>query len=96
MSSFLGKVWTLLKVPVNRLIDLLQAKFPANRIVVLLTPLAFAPAAGYVTAYVAQHFPGLPQFSAAQITGLFVTGALIAFGKAYKWLDGWQASQGLK
>lgn len=65
-------------------------KFPPNRVVVLLTPLVFAPAAGFVTVWVGRHFPGLPAFSSAQLMALFVTGALIALAKAYAWLNGWQ------
>jgi hypothetical protein len=78
----------------NGLIDKLQETFPPNRVVALLTPLAFAPAAGYVTVQVARFLPGA--FTASQLTAVFIAGALIAFGKAYKWLDGWQKHEQAK
>jgi len=77
----------------NRLIDFLQEKFPVNRVVVLLTPIAFVPAAGWVTAYVGQHFPGLPTFGPGAVTGFFIAGALSALTAAYKWIDGWQVHE---
>ncbi|HVY79310.1 MAG TPA: hypothetical protein VG898_12475 [Solirubrobacterales bacterium] len=86
----LRKLWTLVSAPINKAIDSLQAKFPPNRIVVLLTPLVFVPAATWVTGYVAEHFPGLPQLSSGAVSGLMATGALSALAAAYKWLDGWQ------
>lgn len=72
------------------LIDKVQAAFPVNRVVVLLTPLVFVPASAWVSAYVAEHFPGLPQFSSGQVTAVAVSGAVIAGTAAYKWIDGWQ------
>lgn len=74
---------------INAWIDKLQAAFPPNRVVVLLTPLVFAPAAGWVAAYVAEHFPGL-SLDESTLTGVFVAGALSAVALAYKWVDGWQ------
>ncbi len=74
----------------NALIDRFQAAFPVNRIVVLLTPIVFVPAASWVTGYVAVHFPGLPAFTSAQVTGFMVAGAVSALAAGYKWLDGWQ------
>jgi hypothetical protein len=62
----------------------------ANRIVALLTPLVFAPAAGWVTAWAARNAPGLPPLDSTQLTALFITGATVAFGKAALWLHGWQ------
>lgn len=76
----------------NRLIDFLQEKFPPNRVVILLTPLVFAPASGWVAAYVAEHFPGLSLDEAA-VTGVFIAGALSAVTLAYKWVDGWQKAE---
>jgi hypothetical protein len=60
-----------------------------NRIVVLLTPV-FAALAGWLTEWVAQHFPGTPNLDKGQLTVLFVAGATFAFGKAALWLHGWQ------
>lgn len=65
----------------------------ANRIVALLTPLIFAPAAGWLTAWAARNAPGLPPLDSTQVTALFITGATIAFGKAALWLHGWQKSE---
>lgn len=72
----------------NRGINYLQKKFPVNRVVVLLTPLAFAPAAGFVSVEAAK-LTGIA-ISPATMLGLFTTGAAVAGAKAYKWLDGWQ------
>ncbi len=68
-----------------------RAAWPVNRVVTLLTPLVFAPAAGYVATWVPQHVPGIAfQPSRAQLVGLFALGATRALVIAYKWLDGWQ------
>lgn len=71
-------------------IDKIQATFPVNRIVTLLTPLAFVPASAWISGYVAEHFPGLPPLSSGSVTGIMVAGALAALTAAYKWIDGWQ------
>jgi hypothetical protein len=76
----------------NRAIDYGQEKFPPNRVVVLLTPLVFAPAAGYVTALVAKQIPGV-SLDSGQLTALFIAGGTAAVVKAYKWLDGWQKEE---
>lgn len=73
----------------NRGIDYAQEKFPPNRVVVLLTPLVFAPAAGYISALVAKQVPGV-HLDSAEVAGVFVAGGTAAVVKAYKWLDGWQ------
>jgi len=70
----------------------LQAKFPVNRIVVLLTPV-FVTLSGYASAWMAEHFPGLPQFTSAQITGFMVAGAVAGLTAAYRWLKGWEAHE---
>src|SRR5215218_3847493 len=61
-----------------------------NRVVAVLTPLVFAPAAGWIAAWAARNLPGLPTFDPAQVTAVFIAGATIAFGKAALWLRGWQ------
>lgn len=66
-----------------------------NRIVTLLGPTVFAPLAGFISLWVAQHFPGIdmPQDKVAgalSTAAIFVIGALIAHLKSSKWLDGWQ------
>lgn len=77
----------------NRAIDYLQKKFPPNRVVVLLTPLVFAPAAGYVATLVAKQVPGV-HLDSSQLVALFIAGGTAAVVKAYKWLDGWQKGVG--
>jgi hypothetical protein len=60
-----------------------------NRVVAVLTPLVFAPLAGAVAAWLAEHFPG---FSVDQnsLEEIFIAGALIALAPAAQWLHGWQ------
>jgi hypothetical protein len=60
-----------------------------NRVVAVLTPLVFAPLAGAIAAWLAKNVPGA-NVSSDQLTGIFITGALIAFGKSAQWLHGWQ------
>jgi hypothetical protein len=74
----------------NQIIDRLQDRFPPAKVVTLLTPLIFVPAALYVSGYVAEHFPGLPEFTSGQVTAFMVAGALAAVTAAYKRVDGWQ------
>lgn len=76
----------------NSAIDRLQRSLPPNRIAVLLTPLLFAPAAGFVSALVAQWVPGV-ELDPLEVTAVFVAGAAAAVAKAYKWLDGWQRDE---
>jgi hypothetical protein len=86
----LSKVWAFIKAPVMTAIDKAQAAFPPNRIVALLTPTVFMPASAWLAGWAAAHLPGLPVFSAAQIDGLMIAGALGSATLAYKWVDGWQ------
>ena len=60
-----------------------------NRIVAVLTPLVFAPAAGAVAAWVAKHAPGV-ELSTAEVQNIFIAGALVALAPAAQWLHGWQ------
>lgn len=60
-----------------------------NRIVAVLTPLVFAPAAGAVSAWVAKHAPGV-ELSTQELTNIFIAGALVALAPAAQWLHGWQ------
>jgi hypothetical protein len=73
------------------LIDYLQAKFPPNRVVVLLTPL-FSAASGWLAVLSAEHTPFL-NLSQGQLTAVFIAGAGIVVPAVYKWLDGWQAHE---
>ena len=60
-----------------------------NRVVAVVTPLVFAPLAGALSAWLAEHFPGfnVPQ---DQLEKVFIAGALIALAPAAQWLHGWQ------
>ncbi len=60
-----------------------------NRIVAVLTPLVFAPLAGAVAAWLAQHFPGV-EVTQGSLQNIFIAGALIALAPATQWLHGWQ------
>lgn len=81
----------------NQLIDSLQAKFPPNRAaaaaMVVLLPF-IATGAGFLAIWVPAHFPGLPVFTAAQLTafGATAVGGILLAGitAGYQWLDGWQ------
>jgi hypothetical protein len=60
-----------------------------NRVVAVATPLLFAPLAGAISVWLAEHFPGfnVPQ---SQLEQIFIAGALIALAPAAQWLHGWQ------
>ncbi|HEX5621570.1 MAG TPA: hypothetical protein VFX51_24310 [Solirubrobacteraceae bacterium] len=60
-----------------------------NRLVAVLTPLVFAPLAGAISVFAADHIPGM-NIDSGQLQSVFIAGALIAFGKAGLWLKGWQ------
>ena len=60
-----------------------------NRVVAVATPLIFAPLAGAVTAWLAEHFPGFNVDQDA-LEEIFIAGALIALAPAAQWLHGWQ------
>ncbi|HKG39810.1 MAG TPA: hypothetical protein VKB25_12530 [Conexibacter sp.] len=60
-----------------------------NRIVALLTPLVFAPLAGAVAAWLAEHFPGI-EVDQESLQQIFIAGALVALVPATQWLHGWQ------
>ena len=66
-----------------------------NRVVAFLTPLVFAPAAGGVSAWLANHFPGV-DVSQGQLQEIFIAGALIALAPAAQWLHGWQKFEAQK
>lgn len=57
-----------------------------GRIVVLITPI-FVGIAGWLTQWVADHFPGAPNLDAGELSLIFVAGALAAASAVYKWLD---------
>ena len=60
-----------------------------NRIVAILTPLVFAPVAGGIATWLAEHFPG-SGVDEEDLTAIFIAGALIALAPAAQWLHGWQ------
>ena len=60
-----------------------------NRVVAVATPLIFAPLAGAVAAWVAEHFPGF-KVDPNALEEIFIAGALIALAPAAQWLHGWQ------
>ena len=60
-----------------------------NRLVALATPLVFAPLAGAVAAWLAEHFPGI-EIDQSSLEAVFIAGALIALAPAAQWLHGWQ------
>jgi hypothetical protein len=60
-----------------------------NRVVAVATPLVFAPLAGAVTAWLAEHFPGF-NVDQSSLEEIFIAGALIALAPAAQWLHGWQ------
>jgi hypothetical protein len=64
-----------------------------NRIVVLLTPLVFAPLAGFISLKLADLGINLSSSRAQDIIvqgAIFLGGVIIAFLKSRKWLQGWQ------
>jgi hypothetical protein len=60
-----------------------------NRVVAVLTPLLFAPLAGALAAWLAEHFPGV-EVDPGALEEIFIAGALIALAPAAQWLHGWQ------
>jgi hypothetical protein len=60
-----------------------------NRIVAVATPLLFAPLAGAVSAWLAEHFPGF-NVDQSSLEEIFIAGALIGLAPAAQWLHGWQ------
>jgi hypothetical protein len=60
-----------------------------NRVVAVLTPLVFAPAAGAIAAWIANNVPGA-EISAQNLEEVFIGGALIGLAPAAQWLHGWQ------
>jgi hypothetical protein len=60
-----------------------------NRFVALLTPIVFAPAAGYAASWLAKHAPGV-DIKQSDLQSIFIAGALIGLAPAAQWLHGWQ------
>lgn len=53
-----------------------------------LSGLVFVPLGAFVSAWSAKHLPGLPYFSAEEVTGWAAAGASAAFGFALHYLKG--------
>lgn len=64
-----------------------------NRIVVVVSPI-FVGLAGWLVAWIAQHFPGHPHLDASEVTAIFIAGAAFAAGKVALWIKGWQKHEG--
>lgn len=90
MKNLISKAWGALKSPVMKTIDSVQAKWPPNRVVVLLTPLVFLPLSVWIPGWAATHFPGLPPLTSGEVLAVELSGALAALVLAYKFIDGWQ------
>jgi len=75
----------------NRGIDYMQGKFPPNRVVLLLTPLA-VPLAAAASAWLAANVPGVP-LSEGTIIGFAAAAGLTVIRNAYKWVDRWQEEE---
>jgi uncharacterized membrane protein len=67
----------------------IKKELPVNRVIALLTVFVFVPGATSVTAWLAVHFPGLPQFDPTVVAGWGALGAAAALTAFYKWMDGW-------
>lgn len=61
-----------------------------NRIVVALSPV-FVTVAGALLTIATRYFPGIGHhLDPTEVTGLFITGAMLASTKILMWLHGWQ------
>jgi hypothetical protein len=63
-------------------------KVKPNQLVAALTPVVFAPLAGAISVFAAQH-AGV-DIDASSLQAVFIAGATIALAKAALWLRGWQ------
>lgn len=61
---------------------------PANRIVLLLTPIV-APAAGYLAAWLAKHVPGVA-IKAEDLNEIFLAGIGVVLAGSAQWIHGYQ------
>jgi hypothetical protein len=78
VKGFLSSAWKRVK-----------KAWPVNRVVTILTPIVFVPAAAAASAWTAVHFPGLPHFDPTVVAGYGALGASAALAAGYKWMDGW-------
>ena len=58
-----------------------------ERVVAFLMPV-FAGISGWIVTLVGKYLPGLPHLDSAELTAMFVTGALAFIGGGIAWLKG--------
>ena len=63
-------------------------KVKPNQVIAALTPVVFAPLAGAISVFAAQH-AGV-DINASSLQAVFIAGATVALAKAALWLRGWQ------
>ncbi|MEA2443330.1 MAG: hypothetical protein QOJ12_622 [Thermoleophilales bacterium] len=68
---------------------MLSQQITPGRVVALLTPLVFAPAAGAISVAAAKYLPGV-NVDAGKLQAIFIAGATVALGQGALWLKGWQ------
>jgi hypothetical protein len=68
---------------------MLKDQITPGRVVALLTPLVFAPAAGAISVAAAKYLPGV-NVDAGKLQAIFIAGATAALGQGALWLKGWQ------
>jgi len=71
-------------------------KISKAQILHVLTVLVVTPVAAVIPPWLAKHFPGLPGFSAAQLTAFGVAGATAALTLGLHYLHGWQVWERLE
>jgi hypothetical protein len=68
---------------------MLSQQFTPGRVVAVLTPLVFAPAAGAISVAAAKYLPGVT-IDPGKLQAIFIAGATVALGQGALWLKGWQ------
>lgn len=63
------------------------AEIPAERFVTFITPIV-TPIVGVISAWLVEHFPGVPYFGQTQLLVGFGVGAAAAWGALQHWLKG--------
>lgn len=86
------KLWRAGLDKLSAAVDKLQAAWPKERVLKTLQP-AIAAASGGITAWAADHFPGLPPIESAFLAGIFAVGVGGAYQAINKIVDNWQAGE---
>lgn len=86
------KLWRAALDKLSAAADKLQAAWPKDRVLKTLQP-AIAAASGGITAWVADHFPGLPPIESGFLAGIFAIGVGGAYHAVNKIIDTWQAGE---